>query len=223
METVEEKTPAPRAHDFARARRDFNVDGMDNVAEGRDETVEPLIQRVARIARLAGMLLIAALISTMEAAGRKSASSWAHFEWGVSPLAGDRQQRGEQRRDVHGVQLRTRDHLLQLVEPRSRRLAAYKTSRMPLTTELRGFLPTRKPRRFCRDWMVWIRTRGISRRIAPKPPFGSWFRAVFGRLNRSQPATGDLSVVRKRGRAKDRARGYQGKAIRERLRLQITL
>jgi hypothetical protein len=46
METVEEKTPAPRAHDFARARRDFDVDGMDNVAEGRDETVEPLIQRV---------------------------------------------------------------------------------------------------------------------------------------------------------------------------------
>jgi hypothetical protein len=42
METVEEKTPAPRAHDFARARRDFDVDGMDNVAEGRDETVEPL-------------------------------------------------------------------------------------------------------------------------------------------------------------------------------------
>jgi len=76
MEMVEEKTPAPRAHDFARARRDFDVDGMDNVAEGRDETVEPLIQRVRRIARLAGMLLIAALISTMEAAGMKSASSW---------------------------------------------------------------------------------------------------------------------------------------------------
>ena len=44
MEMVEEKTPAPRAHDFARARRDFDVDGMDNVAEGRDGTVEPLIQ-----------------------------------------------------------------------------------------------------------------------------------------------------------------------------------
>jgi len=65
-------------HDFARARRDFDVDGMDNVAEGRDETVEPLIQRVRRIARLAGMLLIAALISTMEAAGMKSASLLPH-------------------------------------------------------------------------------------------------------------------------------------------------
>jgi hypothetical protein len=73
--------------------------------------------------------LIAALISTMEAAGRKSASSWAHFEWGVSPLAGDRQQRGEQRRDVHGVQLRTRDHLLQLVEPRSRRRSSASSRR----------------------------------------------------------------------------------------------
>ena len=68
--------------------------------------------------------------------------------------------------------------------------------------KLREFLWIRKPRRFAGT---------------------SWFRAVFGRLNRSQPATGDLSVVRKRGRAKDRGRGYQGKAIRERLRLQITL
>ena len=76
METVEEKTPAPRAHDFARARRDFDVDGMDNVAEGRDEPSSRLSSASARIARLAGMLLIAALISTMEAAGMKSASSW---------------------------------------------------------------------------------------------------------------------------------------------------
>ena len=45
-ETVGEKTPTPRGHEFARARGDFDVDGMDNVAEGRDETVEPLIQRV---------------------------------------------------------------------------------------------------------------------------------------------------------------------------------
>jgi hypothetical protein len=28
IETVEEKTPGPRAHNFARARRDFDVDGI---------------------------------------------------------------------------------------------------------------------------------------------------------------------------------------------------
>ena len=44
-ETVGEKTPAPRAQEFARARGDFDVDGMDKVAEGRDETVEPLGER----------------------------------------------------------------------------------------------------------------------------------------------------------------------------------
>jgi hypothetical protein len=32
-------------HEFACAHGDFHVDGMDNMAEGRDETVEPLIQR----------------------------------------------------------------------------------------------------------------------------------------------------------------------------------
>jgi len=46
METMDGKTPAPRAHEFACAHGDFHVDGMDNMAEGRDETVEPLIQRV---------------------------------------------------------------------------------------------------------------------------------------------------------------------------------
>src|SRR5208337_1879774 len=56
--------------------------------------------------------------------------------------------------------------------------------------------PARPESRVCGFWIArvagfgerWIRTRGISRRIAPKPPFGSSFRAVFGRLNRSQPA-----------------------------------
>ena len=45
METMDGKTPAPRAHEFACAHGDFHVYGMDNMAEGRDETVEPLIQR----------------------------------------------------------------------------------------------------------------------------------------------------------------------------------
>ncbi len=45
METMDGKSPAPTAHEFACAHGDFQVDGMDNIAEGRDETVEPLIQR----------------------------------------------------------------------------------------------------------------------------------------------------------------------------------
>jgi len=69
------KTSAPRAHEFACAHGDFHVDGMDNMAEGRDDTVEPLIQR----RRVAG-ILIAALISTMEAAERKSGSSWVSIQ-----------------------------------------------------------------------------------------------------------------------------------------------
>ena len=66
----------------------FHVDGMDNMAEGRDETIEPLIQRRPRIAWLAG-ILIAALISTMEAAERKSGSSWVSIQGRKlrSPLA----------------------------------------------------------------------------------------------------------------------------------------
>ena len=55
----------------------------------------------------------------------------SHFKWGVSLLAGNGQKGGEQRRDVLGVQLRTSNHRLQLVEPRGRRLAGHKTSRMP--------------------------------------------------------------------------------------------
>ena len=35
---MEGKTPAPRAHEFAWAHGDFHVDGMDNIAEGRDKT-----------------------------------------------------------------------------------------------------------------------------------------------------------------------------------------
>ena len=38
METMEGKTPAPRAHEFACAHGDFHVDGMDNIDEGRDKT-----------------------------------------------------------------------------------------------------------------------------------------------------------------------------------------
>jgi hypothetical protein len=38
METMEGKTPAPRAHEFAWPHGDFHVDGMDNIAEGRDKT-----------------------------------------------------------------------------------------------------------------------------------------------------------------------------------------
>ena len=44
METMEGKTPAPRAHEFACAHGDFHVYRMDNMAEGRDETVEPLVR-----------------------------------------------------------------------------------------------------------------------------------------------------------------------------------
>ena len=43
METMDGKTPAPRAHEFACAHGDFHVDGTDNMAEGRDETVESRI------------------------------------------------------------------------------------------------------------------------------------------------------------------------------------
>src|SRR5271157_6499334 len=46
METMDGKTPAPRAHEFACAHGDFHIDVMDNIAEGRGETVEPLFQRV---------------------------------------------------------------------------------------------------------------------------------------------------------------------------------
>ena len=49
METMDGKTSAPRAHEFACAHGDFHVDGMDNMAEGRDETVEPLIQARRRV------------------------------------------------------------------------------------------------------------------------------------------------------------------------------
>ena len=35
----------------------FDVDGMDNVAEGRDETVEPLIQRVGAYCPASGNAL----------------------------------------------------------------------------------------------------------------------------------------------------------------------
>ena len=42
---------------LSRARRDFDVDGMDNVAEGRDEPSSRLSSASARIAWLAGMLL----------------------------------------------------------------------------------------------------------------------------------------------------------------------
>ena len=37
------------AHNFARARVDFAVERMDSVAEVRDESVEPLGQRVVRL------------------------------------------------------------------------------------------------------------------------------------------------------------------------------
>ena len=46
METMEGKTSAPRAHEFACAHGDFHVYRMDDMAEGRDETVEPLIPSV---------------------------------------------------------------------------------------------------------------------------------------------------------------------------------
>ena len=54
-----------------------------------------------------------------------------HFQRRVSPLAGDRQQSGDKRRDVLRLQSRTRDHRLELVEPGRRRLADHKTRRMP--------------------------------------------------------------------------------------------
>jgi len=38
METMDGKTPAPRAHEFGWAHGYFHVDGMDNIAEGRDKT-----------------------------------------------------------------------------------------------------------------------------------------------------------------------------------------
>ena len=54
-----------------------------------------------------------------------------HFQRRVSPLVGYRQQGSEERRDVLRIQPRTRDHRLQLVQPRRRRLDADKTRRMP--------------------------------------------------------------------------------------------
>src|SRR5271166_5680550 len=43
------RNPLPTAHNFARARVDFAVERMDSVAEVRDESVEPLGQRVVRL------------------------------------------------------------------------------------------------------------------------------------------------------------------------------
>jgi hypothetical protein len=56
---------------------------------------------------------------------------WGHFQLRVSPLAADRQEGCEERRDFRWLQPRSRDHRLQLVEPRRRRLAADKARRMP--------------------------------------------------------------------------------------------
>ena len=43
METMDGKTPAPRAHEFACAHGDLHVDGMDNIAEGRDKAARRLM------------------------------------------------------------------------------------------------------------------------------------------------------------------------------------
>ena len=54
-----------------------------------------------------------------------------HFERGIAPLERDRQQRGEKGRIFLGLETRTRDHRLQLVEPRRRRLAGHEARRVP--------------------------------------------------------------------------------------------
>ena len=53
METMAVITRFQIAHEFACAGSDFDVDRMDSVAEGRNESLEPLVQRPSAF-RMAG-------------------------------------------------------------------------------------------------------------------------------------------------------------------------